>query len=480
MLQFIRDKFSTAQLRARYELLVHQKLVQFTESGAPQPVAEDPGDWALLGGSKSQSSELTRSSIRDQVRKLVRENPYACQVLRLLEAYVTGPGLQLNHEPLHPSAEVHDDRELMQQADRLWKVFAEENRRHYSFGEHARRTWRDGECFVRKFVSEQWPPKLRYIDPETIAETSDAPGTQGILTEPHDVETPLAYLRSVSTGGAFSSITHSERIPANEVLQTRIGVDSNEKRGVPLLSPVVEQLNCYSKWMETELLARKLQSSIVLWRKVQGSPQSAEAFAEQAGISGQSASAVRRERFLPGTVLTTNHGTDIQFLQPNTNFGDAVSLGRMLLLSIAAGAGLPEFMLTSDASNANFASTMVAEGPAVKFFQSQQEFFAAEFTQLWKWVMQDAVAMGLLPVDFFEHISVRWAFPPLVNRDRPKERMADVRLVETGILSRAEVARRDGADPKLMRVERRSEWELDSPDHQAPTSRPEASGSGGN
>ena len=33
---------------------------------------------------------------------------------------------------------------------------------------------------------------------------------------------------------------------------------------------------------------------------------------------------------------------------------------------------MPEFMLTSDASNANYSSTMVAEGPAVKMFDRLQ------------------------------------------------------------------------------------------------------------
>ena len=33
---------------------------------------------------------------------------------------------------------------------------------------------------------------------------------------------------------------------------------------------------------------------------------------------------------------------------------------------------MPEFMLTSDASNANYASTMVAEGPAMRMFARLQ------------------------------------------------------------------------------------------------------------
>src|SRR5262245_54953438 len=103
--------------------------------------------------------------------------------------------------------------------------------------------------------------------------------------------------------------------------------------------------------MQTKMLARKLPASIVLWRKVQGSPQLTEGLADQLASSwGRDG---RRERLTPGTILTTNHATEIQFLQPNTNFGNAVPLGRMFLLGDAAGAGLPEFMLTAAASNSN-------------------------------------------------------------------------------------------------------------------------------
>lgn len=478
MFQYLRDKVHTARLRARYQRLVHERLVELTESTGPQPVSEDPGDWHLVGGGKGLSTETERMEIRDKVRQLVRENPHACQILRMLEAYVTGPGLTLAHQP---ASEDHSetDRELAATADRLWSDFWTVNLRHYSYREHARRSWRDGECFVRKFAGTgvdpeflstgseidgdpasgwgidhpAWPPAVRFVDPEAIGPTAADPDSQGIITDPRDVERPLEYLRIRPGDGELL-----ERIPAPEILQTRIGVDSNEKRGLSLFAPILEGLNCFEKWMETELLARKLQSSIVLWRKVQGSPQMAESLANQSAQPSGPWGDVRRERVMPGTILTTNHGTDIQFLQPNTNFGDAASLGRMVLLSIAAGAGLPEFMLTSDASNANFASTMVAEGPAVKFFQSQQQFFSGEFTRLWRWIMADAIDAGLLPEDFFDRMEVRWSFPSLINRDRPKERLADVRLVESGILSRAEVARRDGVDPHTMRSEREREF----------------------
>jgi len=406
----------------------------------------------IVGGSKSPLDETERSDARSRARTLVVENPHARNMLRLLEVYVVGVGLKLAHAPLEPSAtEPESEIEpLLKKADRLWEEFLDENRRHFSYREYARRTWRDGECFLRQFSTASWPPAVRFLDPETIGPTTEHPDSHGILTDPHDVETPTAYLKTDPQSGELL-----EAIPAGALFHTKIGVDSNQKRGLTLFAPILDVLSCFGQWLDTELLARKLQASIVLWRKVQGSPSQTAAFADanQFHSVNDPSGSIRRERYRAGTILTTSHGTELEFLQPNTNFTDAVPLGRLLLLCTAAGAGLPEFMLTSDASNANFASTMVAEGPAVKLFQSEQEFFTTEFKSIWRWVMSEAIQRRLLPDDFLDRVRIDWAFPELISRDRPRERRADARLVDTGVLSRAEIARRDGADPALMRRE---------------------------
>ncbi len=450
MLGYLRDRLQLAQLQVRYQRIVQERLLQLTETSSNLPVSEDPGRWALLGSDRRSLDDHSRADLRTRARSLVRDNPHASNILRLLEIYVAGPGLMLGHQPRRLDDESPEVTLLRQRADRLWEDFLIHNDRHYSYREHARRTWRDGECFLRKFGGLTWPPDVRFVDPETIAPTPDHPDSQGILTDPHDAESPRWYLHSDDPS---SDVV--QRIPADVMLHTRCGVDSNQKRGVSIFAPLVGSLDRFGQWIETELTARKLQASIVLWRKVSGAPSSAAAFVDDSDVASLTdpTSPSPVNRFRPGSILTTSQSTDLQFLHPDTNYRDAVPLGRLLLLSTAAGAGLPEFMLTGDASNANYASTMVAEGPAVKMFQAEQQFFKEEFSRLWRWILEEAIAAGELPGDFFERVAPQWCFPDLVNRDRPREREADVKLVETRVLSRAEVARRDGADPGLMQRE---------------------------
>jgi capsid protein len=447
MFDYVRDKWQAARLAARYDRKIRERLLELIEEQGPQPVAEDPGQWSLVGGgAKTALDDSARLDLRSKARRLAQANPYARNILRLLEVYVAGPGLKAVAAPRRSTA----DRDLLQNADRLWADFLAQNERHFSYRETARRTWRDGECFLRLFPTPEWPPQVRYVDPETIGPDAARPDSQGLVADPDDVETVWSYLRIDPATGELA-----EEIPAEEILHTKIGVDSNEKRGVTIFAPVLDALACFDRWIETELQARKLQASIVLWRKVQGGPSQISQFIDQAASSSVSNpyGIQRKERYRPGTIVTTSPGTELQFLHPKTNFGDAVPLGRLVLLSIAAGAGVPEYMLSSDASNANYSSTMVAEGPAVKLFESEQQFFAGEFARLWRWVMQEAMRRGLLPRDFFDQVALRWSFPQLVSRDRSKERSTDAELAKAEILSRSEVARRDGVDPAAMQAE---------------------------
>ncbi|MBI3466144.1 MAG: phage portal protein [Planctomycetes bacterium] len=424
-----------------------------SESASQRVGEEGSGQWAAGSrqegagnGRQAAGSEESSETARGQGGEVLSEVT-AGQASSGTPSAVNSRVSILSDQPLTLDAQPSTLKRLAVEAGRLWEDFVRGNRRHWSYREHARRTWRDGECFVRKFRQATWPPEVRFLDPEAIGEPHGAEGTKGIVTDPRDAERPVAYLYIDPASGRLR-----EEIAAEEILHTKIGADSNQKRGVTIFLPVADALKRFEGWMETELIARKLQASIVLWRKVKGSPTAVAGLADaaQSGSTTYREGALRREKIRPGTILTTSAGTELQFLHPETNIGEAVPLGRLILLCIAAGQGLPEFMLTSDASNANYASTMVAEAPAVKMFQAEQQFFIAEFDDLWRWVMGEAVRLGLLPVDFFRLMRAHWTAPDLVSRNRPKERLADVRLVGAGILSRQEVARREGVDPEVM------------------------------
>jgi capsid protein len=117
------------------------------------------------------------------------------------------------------------------------------------------------------------------------------------------------------------------------------------------------------------------------------------------------------------------------------------------LRAIASRLVMPEFMLSSDASNANYSSTMVAEGPAVKMFERlQHDMREDDLEVMWR-VVENAVAAGRLPAEALATVDLRAIAPTLAVRDRLKDAQADQILVRNGAMSVQTMALRHGLEP---------------------------------
>jgi capsid protein len=279
--------------------------------------------------------------------------------------------------------------------------------------------------------------------------------TAGIATEADNVEVPTWYRIHQEDSSA-------EMVPAEKMLHCKISVDANVKRGVSIFAPVIDALQKYQSWLDIELIHRKVASSIVLVRKhAATNTGDLTAFADWSAASSQPSpspltSQQRKALLQPGTMIDAQ-GYDLQYLSPDSHFDDASILGRRLLLSVAAGVGLPEFMLTADAANANYSSTLVSEGPAVRLFTSWQAFFIGQWQSLFHLVMHEAVRLGLLPAEALSQVKVRITPPAVAVRNRKEDAEADAIYFDRGAISKRELARRDHADPLVMEREKAGE-----------------------
>ena len=141
-------------------------------------------------------------------------------------------------------------------------------------------------------------------------------------------------------------------------------------------------------------------------------------------------------------------GTDYEFPAAAIDAGRYVAVLQAELRAIAARLVMPEFMLTSDASNANYSSTMVAEGPAV---QDVRPLAARHDRGRPRVALPRGGSCGgggpsagrraRRPVD------IRAIAPTLAVRDRLRDAQADQILVRNGAMSPATMAMRHGLDP---------------------------------
>jgi hypothetical protein len=224
------------------------------------------------------------------------------------------------------------------------------------------------------------------------------------------------------------------------------------KRGLPLYFPVRKNLRRVEKLLRNMSALAEIQSAIALIRKHRSAVRSGiEAFVDDAAsvVPPKSSAATRSRRlatYAPGTILDAPAGLEYDFPAAGVNAGAFVTVLQAELRAIAARLVMPEFMFTSDASNANYSSTLVAEGPAVKMFERLQATLKHDDSQVMSRVIDNAVTAGRLPADVRRRVELQITLPSLHVRDQLREAQIEKIAFEKGILSAQTWSQRLGLD----------------------------------
>ena len=325
--------------------------------------------------------------------------------------------------------------ELIKDVQRIVDEFIKVNRWHHKQQEIVYRRDRDGECFLRFFAPDDGILRVRFIEPERVVTPSsgEKDRTLGVETDPDDIETVVAYWLADGFGGT------AQQIPAEQIQHRKRNVDSSCKRGWPTFVPVRKNLQRAAKILRNMNAVAEIQSAIAIVRKHAQATKTATAeFVRNqttSVVTGAGGQTEQMQKFSPGTILDANQNIDYEFPAGGIDPSKYVSGLQADLRAVAARLVMPEFMLTSDASNANFASTMVAEGPAVKNFQRLQWDEATFDREIMERLLSVAVDKGRLPATVLEQIEIQIEPPTVQVRDRLKEAQTGKLLVEGGVLS---------------------------------------------
>ncbi len=113
-------------------------------------------------------------------------------------------------------------------------------------------------------------------------------------------------------------------------------------------------------------------------------------------------------------------------------------------------------VLISGNSQANFASTITAQNPAIREFEDWQNVFGEAFATIVGWVLADAVERRMLPMTTGEgkpvNLGIDVAFPPLLKRDLAQEVTAYAQLMGLRAMSRRTLQLKMGLDPDAEQV----------------------------
>jgi capsid protein len=380
--------------------------------------------------------------IRTQCRALALNNEFAINGQENRISYIVGAGYSYRAAAKDASPQ---SAHWAAQVQAVLDEFIHVNKWQQRQQEIVRRKDRDGECFLRFFDAADGSMRVRFIEPEQVftppEQSGDPAASMGVLTDADDVETVRGYF------------VDGRLVPAADIQHRKANVDANVKRGLSLFYPVRKNLRRAEKLLRNMSVVAEIQSAIAIIRKHSaGTRTTIQQFAQgEADASVSNACTGQTSyfrRYGPGTILDALAGTDYEFPAAGIDAGRYVIVLQAELRAIAARLVMPEFMLTSDASNANYASTMVAEGPAVRMFQRlQYDMLADDLEVMWR-VVRGAAGAGHVAPEALEAVDIRGTPPSLAVRDALQDAQADRILVASGAMSLHTMALRHGLDPE--------------------------------
>lgn len=255
--------------------------------------------------------------------------------------------------------------------------------------EIVKRVLRDGECFIRYFELNGMV-YIRFINPEEIKD---------IKFSSDDAEMPEYYHREWVPKGQQEIV--KKDIPANEILHIKPPwIDLDMARGRPYLEPVIKRLTQFDQFVNNRVIRNKIMAAIVLEKILHGSGATASKVSSiTSGMSDVSkdADVTKASKKMPkaGSVIIHNDNIEYKWNTADVKASDCKEDARLIKTSIVTGVNAPEFIL-GDASNANYASTLVSENPYVRAMEDLQDTFEAYFKMIFKRVIEKAILANKL------------------------------------------------------------------------------------
>ncbi len=400
-------------------------------------------------------NEAQLRQIRSESRALSLINPFCIGAQRNRIAYTVGKGHTYKCSLVDKDAMSPDDGlDLLSKCRNEIDDFCKLNRWSARQKETVRRMDRDGEAFRRFFIDEtKGQLHVRFIEPLCVQDVG-LPGTWfGIefvkYDNGYDMETPAAfYVRDI--GALGESVGQPVRVDAAEIQHLKANVDMDSPRGLPTWYALRSHFDRAMRLLRNIATVAEVQAAIAGVRKHVGAARNIveQAISKDATVrkSGPEGDMQNVKRIRPGSFIDIPETVDWQFPQQGIDVTRYVAGVQAELRAIGAALAMPEYMITGDASNANFASTMVAEGPAVKTFEEMQADLIEADLVVIRIALSVAADAGRLPDNVLDLVEVE-AEPPIIkSENRLAEAQADQILVQNKVMSKDTMAARHGLE----------------------------------
>jgi len=393
-------------------------------------------------------TEMQHWQIVDAARVLEALCPTAVNVLDTLTQFAIFTGFDYKVTPKEDGS-----KDLAEKAQKFLDKWRSEVNWFAWETEIFRRTRRDGEAFIvieDDEVSDM--PVLRSVEPEQVKQPlntgglntdlgirSDSSWKYGILTSKEDTSTAAGYwvvsqYSSEQNLGTF--------FPAEEMIHIKTEwVDRQAKRGVSDFFCVANDIP------GTKKLLRNLREGAAVQAAIAFLKEHPEGMNPERTILGADPTNVTRSGVRTTSiqmdgpqVLDVSHG--LKYVAgPISASGKSDVLVKVLqaaLRNVGIRWQFPEGMISGDASNANMASALVAEGPFVRAMTFRQWWYRTAYKNVAERILDTAAIAGRIGgarENILDEIEVTVEMKAVLARDPKEETDRNAVLDERGVIS---------------------------------------------
>lgn len=400
--------------------------------------------WTSAAGSMNATLLGDLDTLQARSHDVVRNNPYAANILDVLIANAIGTGIK--PQSAAPS-------EQKEELDRLWLDWtdeADQEERCDFYGLQAlilRCVIESGECFVRfrlNRANRTVPLQLQILESEFLENRTELlpNGNRlvgGVELDSQNRRVAYQLYRHYPGDDAFDSLT-SVRIPARDVLHIYKPMRPGQVRGEPWLARVLIKLHELDQYDDAELVRKKTSAMFAgfVTRLDSELSMMGEGPADE---NGQAFAGLE-----PGTMQFLSPGEDVKFSAPADVGGTYEAFMKQQLRSIAVGMGITYEQLTGDLSSVNYSSIRAG---LVEFrrriAEIQHHLMVFQLCRpVWERWIELAILSGKLPMDVCPR--VKWIPQGFDWVDPLKDLKAQILAINNGLRSRAETVSELGYD----------------------------------
>jgi lambda family phage portal protein len=254
----------------------------------------------------------------------------------------------------------------------------------------------------------------------------------------------VAYHVLSYTGPLNMSIAPPIRVDAADICHVFKPLFAGQVRGIPWASPILLSLGELDQLQDAQLVSAKTSAMLMGFLLDQNSTGAGVPF------DGTQQGSVLTGGLEPGTIKILPSGYDIKFSSPQ-QLATGIDLAKLTLRGVAAGLGVPEYLLTGDLSQANYSSLRAARIQFKRLVEQVQYhvLIPMALRPIWRrWLTLEILA-GRIDAAGFENdpestLAVEWYPPAWEGVDAEKDARAEAELIAAGLKSRRQAVAERG------------------------------------